>query len=215
MGRVNVHDGFWVLLAALWCVDGDNLLPLFLTAALVHEAGHAVVLYLAGGRLRQLTLTACGAVMQAALPCGRFACAAVSLAGPAAGFALTIAARACGGWRLAGASAAQPVQSAPPPSARRRHGARVSLGWRISARSGCPCCAQWCDAAALRTALSAERWRVLGAAHRHGNMYFSTSYEKMQRNMCILTGFCAAFCIVFSENGGFAWHSLAYRRIML
>ena len=85
MGRVNVRDGFWVLLAALWCVDGDNLLPLFLTAALVHEAGHAV--------------------MQAALPCGRFACAAVSLAGPAAGFALTIAARACGGWRLAGASA--------------------------------------------------------------------------------------------------------------
>ena len=77
MGRVNVRDGFWVLLAALWCVDGDNLLPLFLTAALVHEAGHAVVLYLAGGRLRQLTLTACGAVMQAALPCGRFACAAV------------------------------------------------------------------------------------------------------------------------------------------
>ena len=105
MGRVNVRDGFWVLLAALWCVDEDNLLPLFLTAALVHEAGHAAALYLAGGRLRQLTLTACGAVMQAALPCGRFACAAVSLAGPAAGFALTIAARACGGWRLAGASA--------------------------------------------------------------------------------------------------------------
>ena len=97
MGRVNVRDGFWVLLAALWCVDEDNLLPLFLTAALVHEAGHAAALYLAGGRLRQLTLTACGAVMQAALPCGRFACAAVSLAGPTAGFALTIAARACGG----------------------------------------------------------------------------------------------------------------------
>ena len=216
MGRVNVRDGFWVLLAALWCVDGDNLLPLFLTAALVHEAGHAVVLYLAGGRLRQLTLTACGAVMQAALPCGRFACAAVSLAGP--GGRLCADDRSEGLRRLASCRckrAAQPVQSAPPPSARRRHGARVSLGWRISARSGCPCCAQWCDAAALRTALSAERWRVLGAAHRHGNMYFSTSYEKMQRNMCILTGFCAAFCIVFSENGGFAWHSLAYRRIML
>lgn len=58
MGRVNVRDGFWVLLAALWCVDEDNLLPLFLTAALVHEAGHAAALYLAGGRLRQLTLTA-------------------------------------------------------------------------------------------------------------------------------------------------------------
>ncbi|MFQ9126490.1 MAG: hypothetical protein ACLR4Z_06500 [Butyricicoccaceae bacterium] len=24
MGRVNVRDGFWVLLAALWCVDGDK-----------------------------------------------------------------------------------------------------------------------------------------------------------------------------------------------
>ena len=47
MGRVNVRDGFWVLLAALWCVDEDNLLPLFLTAALVHEAGHAAALYLA------------------------------------------------------------------------------------------------------------------------------------------------------------------------
>ena len=216
MGRVNVRDGFWVLLAALWCVDEDNLLPLFLMAALVHEAGHAAALYLAGGRLRQLTLTACGAVMQAALPCGRFACAAVSLAGPAAGFCADD--RGEGLRRMASCRckrAAQPVQSAPPPSARRRHGARVSLGRRISARSGCPCRAQRCDAAALRTALSAERWRMLGTAHRYGNMYFSTSYEKMQRNMCILTGFCAAFCIVFPKNGGFAWHSLAYGRIML
>lgn len=124
MGRVNVRDGFWVLLAALWCVDGDNLLPLFLTAALVHEAGHAVVLYLAGGRLRQLTLTACGAVMQAALPCGRFACAAVSLAGPAAGFALTIdqdnssrSADFSHGWSR---SALAPCQRAPEPAAERQ-----------------------------------------------------------------------------------------------
>ena len=206
MGRVNVRDGFWVLLAALWCVDGDNLLPLFLTAALVHEAGHAVVLYLAGGRRGHA---------------GRASLRPFRLRGSQSGRAggrLCADDRSEGLRRLASCRckrAAQPVQSAPPPSARRRHGARVSLGWRISARSGCPCCAQWCDAAALRTALSAERWRVLGAAHRHGNMYFSTSYEKMQRNMCILTGFCAAFCIVFSENGGFAWHSLAYRRIML
>ena len=181
MGRVNVRDGFWVLLAALWCVDEDNLLPLFLTAALVHEAGHAAVLYLAGGHLRQLTLTACGAVMQAVLPCGRFACAAVSLAGPAAGFALTIAARACGGWRLAGASALLSLFNLLPLPP-------LDGGMALA---------------------------MLGAAHRHGNMYFSTSYEKMQRNMCILTGFCAAFCIVFPQNGGFAWHSLAYGRIML
>ena len=224
MGRVNVRDGFWVLLAALWCVDGDNLLPLFLTAALVHEAWHAVVLYFADAdRLRR------GHAGRASLRpfrlrrghAGRASLRPFRLRGSQSGRAggrLCADDRSEGLRRLASCRckrAAQPVQSAPPPSARRRHGARVSLGWRISARSGCPCCAQWCDAAALRTALSAERWRVLGAAHRHGNMYFSTSYEKMQRNMCILTGFCAAFCIVFSENGGFAWHSLAYRRIML
>ena len=208
MGRVNVRDGFWVLLAALWCVDEDNLLPLFLTAALVHEAGHAAALYLAGGRLRHGHA-------------GRASLRPFRLCGSQSGRA--------GGWfcaddhgeglrRMASCRckrAAQPVQSAPPPSARRRHGARVSLGRRISARSGCPCRAQRRDAAALRTALSAERWRMLGTAHRHGNMYFSTSYKKMQRNMCILTGFCAAFCIVFPKNGGFAWHSLAYGRIML
>ena len=215
MGRVNVRDGFWVLLAALWCVDEDDLLPLFLMAALVHEAGHAAALYLAGGRLRQLTLTACGAVMQAALPCGRFACAAVSLAGPTAGFALTIAARACGGWRLAGASALLSLFTCSlPPLDGGMALAYLSDGG-FPARSGVSCRAQRCDAAALRTALSAERWRMLGTAHRHGNMYFSTSYEKMQRNMCILTGSCAAFCIVFPKNGGFAWHSLAYGRNML
>ena len=71
----------------------------------MHEAGHAAVLALSGGRLRRLTLTACGAVMQAALPADRYARAAVSLAGPLAGFLLTLAAHSLGAYRLAGASA--------------------------------------------------------------------------------------------------------------
>lgn len=93
------------MLAALWCVDENGLLPVFLLAAAVHELGHAAVLRLAGGKLRRLTLTACGAVMQVSLPCGRCARAAVSLAGPAAGLLLTIAAHSLGAYRLAGASA--------------------------------------------------------------------------------------------------------------
>lgn len=103
-GRVEVRDGFIVLLAALWCADRTNVLPLVLLAAAVHEGGHLLVLRLSGGRLHRLTLTCCGAVLHCALPAGRFARAAVCLAGPAASFALTALAGACGWYRLAGAS---------------------------------------------------------------------------------------------------------------
>lgn len=103
--RVEVRDGFVVLLAALWCMDRTNVLPLFLLAAAVHEAGHVLTLYLSGGRVHRLVLTCCGAVLRCALPEGRCARAAVCLAGPAASFALTAAAGALGAWRLAGASA--------------------------------------------------------------------------------------------------------------
>lgn len=99
-----MRDGFAVLLAALWCVDETNVLPLFLLAAAVHEAGHLLVLHLSGGRLHRLTFTCCGAVLRCALPEGRCARAAVCLAGPAASFALTAAANALGAYRLAGAS---------------------------------------------------------------------------------------------------------------
>lgn len=104
-GRIEVQDGFTVLLAALWCADTTNVLPLVLLAAAVHEGGHLLVLHLSGGRLHRLTLTACGAVLHCALPPGRCARAAVCLAGPAASFALTALAASCGWWRLAGASA--------------------------------------------------------------------------------------------------------------
>lgn len=103
-GRIEIRDGFVVLLAALWCADRTNVLPLVLLAAAVHEGGHLLVLRLSGGRLHRLTLTCCGAVLHCALPEGRFARAAVCLAGPAASFALTELAQACGWYRLAGAS---------------------------------------------------------------------------------------------------------------
>ncbi len=104
MKRLEVRDGFLVLLAALWCVDETNTLPLFLLAAAIHELGHVLVLSLAGGRVLRLTLTACGAVLRCTLPEGRCARAAVCLAGPAASFALTAFAGELGLYRLAGAS---------------------------------------------------------------------------------------------------------------
>ena len=103
--RVHVRDGFAVLLTALWCADTSGVLPLVLLAAAVHELGHIAVLYAAGGRVHTLELTACGAVLRCALPEGRYARAAVWLAGPAASFALTALAQSGGAYRLAGASA--------------------------------------------------------------------------------------------------------------
>ena len=104
MKRLEVRDGFLVLLAALWCVDETKILPLFLLAAAIHELGQVLVLSLAGGRVLRLTLTACGAVLRCTLPEGRCARAAVCLAGPAASFALTACAGELGLYRLAGAS---------------------------------------------------------------------------------------------------------------
>lgn len=104
-GRVEVRDSFVVLLAGLWCADTTNVLPLVLLAAAVHEGGHLLVLYLSGGQLHRLTLTGCGAVLHCALPAGRYARAAVCLAGPAASFALTVWTAPLGWLRLAGASA--------------------------------------------------------------------------------------------------------------
>lgn len=104
-GKIRIRDSFWILLAALWCVDETNVLPLFLLAALTHELGHLLVLFLAGGQFRGLTLTCCGAVLVCVLPEGRYAKTAVCLAGPAASFVLTFLSELAGCWRLAGASA--------------------------------------------------------------------------------------------------------------
>nr|WP_297171399.1 site-2 protease family protein [uncultured Agathobaculum sp.] len=103
--RIEMRRSFVVLLAALWCVDETNALPLFLLAAALHEAGHLLALRLSDGRLHRLVLSGSGAVLRCALPRGRCARTAICLAGPAMSFALTAAAGMLGAWRLAGASA--------------------------------------------------------------------------------------------------------------
>ncbi len=103
-GKIKASDGFWVMLALLWCVDETNVLPVFLGAALVHELGHLLVLYLTGGRLNKLSLTAFGAVLNCDLPESGLAKTAVCLAGPASSFLLTTVAGSSELWRLSGAS---------------------------------------------------------------------------------------------------------------
>lgn len=105
MSRIQVRDGFLVLLAALWCADESGVLPIFLLAAAVHECGHLIVIQLSGGTVHRLYLTACGAVLKCSLPPSPLSRAAICLAGPAASFALTALANPLGAYRLAGASA--------------------------------------------------------------------------------------------------------------
>ncbi|MFR0925278.1 MAG: site-2 protease family protein [Butyricicoccaceae bacterium] len=104
MSRIQVRDGFLVLMAALWCADESGVLPIFLLAAAVHECGHLFVIRLSGGTVHALCLTACGAVLRCSLPPSPFSRAAICLAGPAASFALTALANPLGAYRLAGAS---------------------------------------------------------------------------------------------------------------
>ena len=105
MSRIQVRDGFLVLMAALWCADESGVRPIFLLAAAVHECGHLFVIRLSGGTVHALCLTACGAVLRCSLPPSPFSRAAICLAGPAASFALTALANPLGAYRLAGASA--------------------------------------------------------------------------------------------------------------
>ena len=105
VSRIQVRDGFLVLMAALWCADESGVLPIFLLAAAVHECGHLFVIRLSGGTVHALCLTACGAVLRCSLPPSPFSRAAICLAGPAASFALTALANPLGAYRLAGASA--------------------------------------------------------------------------------------------------------------
>ena len=105
VSRIQVRDGFLVLMAALWCADESGVLPIFLLAAAVHECGHLFVIRLSGGTVHALCLTACGAVLRCSLPPSPFSRAAICLAGPATSFALTALANPLGAYRLAGASA--------------------------------------------------------------------------------------------------------------
>ena len=114
MSRIQVRDGFLVLMAALWCADESGVLPIFLLAAAVHECGHLFVIRLSGGTVHALCLTACGAVLRCSLPPSPFSRAAICLAGPAASFALTALANPLGAYRLAGASGLFNLLPIPP-----------------------------------------------------------------------------------------------------
>lgn len=84
-GRWVVSPSFYVFWAIFCLLDTQNVLPVFVVAAVIHELGHAAAIVCLGGRIACIRLHAAGAVIvQGKLLSDARECL-VSLAGPAAG----------------------------------------------------------------------------------------------------------------------------------
>ena len=64
LGRLKISSGFLLLMAAVILLDAARLLLWLVPVALFHELGHLLAILQCGGRLRSVTLTAAGAVME-------------------------------------------------------------------------------------------------------------------------------------------------------
>lgn len=91
-GRAEFSAGGLLLLALLWYLDRDGILPWALLAALLHEGGHWCAIRLCGGQIIGLRVTAMGAEMRlsAARPLKPIPSMACALAGPAVNLAAAL-----------------------------------------------------------------------------------------------------------------------------
>ena len=87
--RVEISGGALLMLAALYYLDGQGVLPLALLACALHEAGHWLAIRALGGRITALRLTCVGAEMRlpARDPLGCAGRCVAALAGPGANLA--------------------------------------------------------------------------------------------------------------------------------
>ena len=61
---IQITAGFWLLLGWFWLINGWQLLLIILSAAILHELGHCIVLWTAGAHIRCLRISVCGAVLE-------------------------------------------------------------------------------------------------------------------------------------------------------
>ena len=101
---VEVSGGFLLLTAWFALVNGWRLLAVILSAALLHETGHLLALYLLGGRAAGVRITVFGAELRTdAAHLSYPAELAVTLAGPAANLACGLLLARLRAWTAAGA----------------------------------------------------------------------------------------------------------------
>ena len=96
--RVEISGGALLMLAALYYLDGQGVLPLALLACALHEAGYWLAIRALGGRITALRLTCVGAEMRlsARYPLGYAGQCIAALAGPCANLAAAWAAARTG-----------------------------------------------------------------------------------------------------------------------
>lgn len=97
-GRMEISGGALLMLAALYYLDGQGVLPLALLACALHEGGHWLAIRALGGRITALRLTCVGAEMRlsARYPLGYAGQCIAALAGPCANLAAAWAAARTG-----------------------------------------------------------------------------------------------------------------------
>lgn len=87
MVKLRIEPSFYVFWAIFCLLDNEEILLLFLGAAVIHETGHLLAIYACGGDIRRIVLSAAGAELQQSRSLGYMADTAIALAGPAAGMA--------------------------------------------------------------------------------------------------------------------------------
>lgn len=88
IGRWKISAGFLILLTWLNLLDAQGLVPLAVTACVLHEAGHSLAILACGRRIKQIQLTVAGAAMSVDSPLSYAQEAIVALAGPGVNFFL-------------------------------------------------------------------------------------------------------------------------------
>ena len=88
LGRVEVSGGFLLLLAWLNYTDTQGLIPMAILSCALHEGGHWLAVWAAGGEVTGLRLGIAGAAMELGRPLSYGREMACALAGPGVSLAL-------------------------------------------------------------------------------------------------------------------------------
>ena len=136
--RVFVSGGFVLLTAWFALVNGWQLLAVILSAALLHELGHLLVLGLLGGRVRALRISVFGAELVTSAGCLSYPGElAATLAGPAVNLLCGFVLAPLGAWTAAGAHLALGIFNLLP--VRPLDGGRalyLLAAWRLGPAAG-------------------------------------------------------------------------------
>lgn len=89
-GRVEATSGFFLLLAWLNYLDRSLLVPMALTACLLHEAGHIAAIRALKGTIKGIRFTAIGAELVLPYPLGYWQEGLSALAGPGTNLLLAL-----------------------------------------------------------------------------------------------------------------------------